>query len=161
MAPPRPPSSWTSSFVTSSGRPVTDLTKEDFELYEDAVPQTVGSFSVVSRASGIGIQVRRRAPGTTIVSTAGATAEATESKTDEKPPTTAIVFDSLTPEALRMAQTASLAELPMNGRSPGRIGVFTAEPGSGSCSPTPRSRAGTVRRPSSLRNRRRARRGGE
>jgi VWFA-related protein len=111
------------------GRPITDLTKEDFEIYEDTVPQTVGSFSVVSRASGIGIQVRRRAPGTTTVSTAGTPAEAPESKTDDRPPTTAMVFDSLTPEALSLAQTAALAELPMNGKSPGRLGVFSTEPG--------------------------------
>ena len=111
------------------GRPVTDLTRDDFEVYEDAVPQTVGSFSVVSRASGIGIQVRRRAPGTTTVSTASAPAEASEAKTDDRPPTTAMVFDSLTPEALSLAQTAALAELPMNGKSPGRLGVFSTEPG--------------------------------
>ena len=40
-----------------------------------------------------------------------------------------MVFDSLSPEALGIAQTATLAELPMNGSSPGRLGVFSADPG--------------------------------
>ncbi len=112
------------------GRPVTDPTKDDFEIYENDVAQTVGSFSVVSRASGIGIQVRRRMPGTTTVATSSRTGETPATPVaDEKPPTTAMVFDSLTPEALSLAQTAALAELPMNGRAPGRIGVFSAEPG--------------------------------
>jgi VWFA-related protein len=112
------------------GRPITDLTKDDFEIYENAVPQTVGSFSVVSRASGIGIQVRRRAPGNTTVATSSAADEsAAAPEADEKPPTTAMVFDSLTPEALNLAQTAALAELPMNDKSPGRLGVFSTQPG--------------------------------
>jgi len=112
------------------GRPITDLTKEDFEVYENDIPQTVGSFSVVSRASGIGIQLRRRAPGTTTVTTSGVSGDAAGlPEADERPPTTAMVFDSLTPEALGLAQTAALAELPMNGRSPGRIAVFSAQPG--------------------------------
>ena len=112
------------------GRPVTDLTKEDFEIYENDLRQTVGSFSVVSRASGIGIQVRRRAPGTTTVaSSVDAGESAAPPEADEKPPTTAMVFDSLTPEALSLAQTAALAELPMNDKSPGRLAVFSTQPG--------------------------------
>ena len=58
------------------------------------------------RASGIGIQVKRRTPGLTTVSTApGATPpDEAPAESDEQPPTTAIVFDSLTPEALSLAQ---------------------------------------------------------
>jgi len=112
------------------GRPITDLTKDDFEIFENTVPQTVGSFSVVSRASGIGIQIRRRSPGITTVATSEAPPDAAgKPQADERPPTTALVFDSLTPEALSLAQTAALAELPMNDSAPGRIGVFSAQPG--------------------------------
>ena len=134
------------------GRPVTDLTKEDFEIYENDVPQTVGSFSVVSRASGIGIQVRRRAPGTTTVASSVDPAEsAAPPEADEKPPTTAMVFDSLTPEALSLAQTAALAELPMNGKSPGRLGVFSTEPGLAAAAALYRGpRARAVGRPPSV-----------
>ena len=47
---------------------------------------------------------------------------------DLAPPigTTAMVFDGLTPEALKLAQNAALAELPMNGGTGARIGVFSA-----------------------------------
>ena len=99
------------------GRPVTDLTKEDFEIYENDVPQTVGSFSVV-----VARQRHRHPghadvlPGTTTVATSRARGrDRADAKTDEKPPTTAMVFDSLTPEALSLAQSAALAELPMSG----------------------------------------------
>lgn len=109
------------------GRPITDLTRDDFEILENAVPQTIGSFSIVSRASGIGIQVRKRVPGTTMVATSSTTEE--EAPEAEHPPVTALVFDALSPEALSLAQRSALAELPMNGPSPGRVGVFTAEPG--------------------------------
>ena len=112
------------------GRPVTDLTKDDFEISENAVPQTIGSFSVVSRATGIGIQVKKRVPGTTTI--AGPTGTEPSPAADEKedePPTTAIVFDTLRAEPLAIAQKAALAELPMSGESPGRVAVFTAEPG--------------------------------
>ena len=111
------------------GRPVTDLTKDDFEISENAVPQSIGSFSVVSRATGIGIQVKKRVPGTTTV--AGPTGAEPSPAADEKdePPTTAIVFDTLKAEPLAIAQKAALTELPMSGESPGRVAVFTAEPG--------------------------------
>jgi VWFA-related protein len=113
------------------GRPITDLTRDDFEIFENAVPQTIGSFSVVSRATGIGIQVRKRLPGTTTVadSSRPGAAAAEASAAPEEPPTTAMVFDALKPDALSLAQRAALAELPMSGDAPGRIGVFATEPG--------------------------------
>ena len=40
------------------GRPVLDLKADDFELSEDQVPQQIGSFTLVSRGSGLGIGVR-------------------------------------------------------------------------------------------------------
>lgn len=109
------------------GRPITDLTRDDFEILENAVPQTIGSFSIVSRTGGIGIQVRKRVPGTTTVATSS-TAEK-DAPAEEHPPITALVFDSLSPEALSLAQRSALAELPMSGPSDARVGVFTAEPG--------------------------------
>jgi hypothetical protein len=45
------------------GRPVVDLTADDFEIQEDQVPQRLGSFSVVERGGGIGITVGRRVSG--------------------------------------------------------------------------------------------------
>lgn len=112
------------------GRPVRDLKAEDFELYEDRVPQVIGSFSVVERSDGIGIAVRRRAPGTTTVATVGdEPASGAPDDPLEAPPTMALLFDSLSPEALALAQRASLDYLPMSTDKESRVGVFTSEPG--------------------------------
>src|SRR5690606_36618554 len=111
------------------GRPVRDLTADDFEIYEDRVPQVIGSFSVVERSDGIGITVRRRSPGTTTVVDSSSGAGATSGDPLEVPPTMALLFDALSPEALALAQRAALAFLPMNTDSDSRIGVFTSEPG--------------------------------
>jgi hypothetical protein len=40
------------------GRPVLDLKPGEFEIAEDGVRQDVGSFTLVSRGTGIGIGVR-------------------------------------------------------------------------------------------------------
>jgi hypothetical protein len=40
------------------GRPVLDLKPDDFELLEDGVRQEIGSFTLVSRGAGIGIDVK-------------------------------------------------------------------------------------------------------
>ena len=95
------------------------------DLRRRRAPDASGPSRWSSRAGGIGIQVRRRAPGMTTSLDARPPPEAAETQDRERPPTTALVFDSLTPEALGLAQTAALAELPMNGRAPGRIGVFS------------------------------------
>jgi VWFA-related protein len=112
------------------GRPVRDLTAADFEIYEDRVPQVLGSFSVVERSDGIGISVRRRAPGTTTVASVGGgdTGLASDDPL-ETPPTMAMLFDALSPEALALAQRAALAYLPMSTDTESRVGVFTSEPG--------------------------------
>jgi hypothetical protein len=39
------------------GRPVTDLTADDFEIYENGVRQALGAFTRVARGDGIGIGV--------------------------------------------------------------------------------------------------------
>ena len=66
----RPPSSSTSSYATARGRPVTDLTADDFELFEDGVAQHVDTFTRVSRGGGIGVGVAWRSPAdTTTVTT--------------------------------------------------------------------------------------------
>ena len=49
---------------------------------------------------------------------------------------TALVFDHLSTESLRLAQKAALDYLPTAGESSAQIGVFTSGPGFGSCSAT-------------------------
>ncbi len=42
------------------GALITDLAAEDFELYEDRLRQSVGSFSVANRGTGIAVAARKR-----------------------------------------------------------------------------------------------------
>ena len=47
------------------GRPVVDLTAEDFEIYEDGASQKVDTFTRVSRGGGIGVGVAWKSGGST------------------------------------------------------------------------------------------------
>ena len=109
------------------GRPVQDLTADQFEIYEDAVRQTLGSFSVVERAGGVGIRVGRRISATP--APAETTGGHTASPAPAEGPTVAIVFDALRAEPLALAQRAALSYLPMVEETDARVGVFTSDPG--------------------------------
>src|SRR5688500_4943659 len=111
------------------GRPVVDLTADDFEIQEDQVPQRLGSFSVVERGGGLGIKVGRRVSGPPAAAPGSTPTEAAPLPPAEDHPTVALVFDALRPEPLALAQKAALAYLPMTDGSEGRIGVFASEPG--------------------------------
>ena len=112
------------------GRPVTDLSAADFELAEDGVPQKVDSFTRVSRGGGIGVGVAWRAPNMTIAAPTGpATPDPDGSVPATDALTTALVFDHLSSESLRLAQRATLEYVPMNGDSNASIGVFATGPG--------------------------------
>jgi len=110
------------------GRPVLDLTADDFEISEDQVPQRLGSFSVVERGGGIGIRVGRRMSAAPAAPRSGST-EPGAPQPQSDVPAVAIVFDALRPEPLALAQKAALAYLPIGGESNGRIGVFSSDPG--------------------------------
>jgi VWFA-related protein len=110
------------------GHPVTDLTAADFQLAEDSVPQKIDSFTRVSHGSGIGIDVAWRSPGYT-VNVAGAGAAASDPASEAESATTALVFDHLSAESLRLAQKATLEFVPMTGESSARVGVFATDPG--------------------------------
>jgi VWFA-related protein len=113
------------------GKPVTDLTAKDFELREDDVVQEIGSFTRVSRGGGIGVNVGLRDPNppTIVTPPSGpAPAEAPTSDGDDYPSVTALVFDSLSAEAVGMCQKAALEYLPMSGSSATKVGVFATEP---------------------------------
>ena len=116
-----------------NGRPVTDLTAQDFVVAEDGVVQRVDSFTRVTRGGGIGVSVAWRTPDSTIAVTpaaaGGTTAAATASaETEIQDGTTAIVFGQLSGESLRLAQRATLGYIPMSGDSTVRVGVFSADP---------------------------------
>ncbi len=111
------------------GRPVTDLSAPDFDIAEDGVAQKVDTFTRVSHGSGIGVGVAWRSPRQTIAITPGATPAgpaAPDAATGDA--TTALVFDHLSSESLRLAQRATLDYVPMTGESSVRVGVFATDP---------------------------------
>src|SRR5712692_1190386 len=113
-----------------NGRPVTDLSAADFQVFEDGVPQTVDSFTRVSHGGGIGVGVAWRSPSKTVVvgpAIGQRAAPAADTTVDDA--TTAIVFDHLSAESLGLAQRATLDYVPMDGESRVRVGVFATDPG--------------------------------
>lgn len=109
------------------GRPVLDLKPEEFEIAEDGVPQDVGSFTLVSRGTGIGIGVRvKKDQPTSVLNPTGESREADDAQ--QIPPVVAIVFDALSPEALRLCQRAALDNIGMAGAANARTAVFSTEP---------------------------------
>jgi VWFA-related protein len=112
------------------GRPVTDLSGDDFTVAEDGVAQRVDTFTRISRGSGIGVGVAWKTPDRTItVTPAGVPESSAAPDSSIEPATTALVFDHLSSESLRLAQRATLDYVPMNGESTVRVGVFATEPG--------------------------------
>ena len=115
-----------------NGRPVTDLTAQDFVVAEDGVVQRVDSFTRVTKGGGIGVNVAWRTPDSTIAVTPATANAASASAPPDQPTedgTTAIVFGQLSSESLRLAQRATLGYIPLNGESSVRVGVFSADPG--------------------------------
>jgi VWFA-related protein len=108
------------------GRPVLDLTADDFEIFEDTVRQALGSFSVVERSGGIGVKVGRRVSAP--APPAGTSKEPPAPPPATDAPTIAIVFDALRAEPLALAQKAALSYLPMTDGSEARVGVFSSDP---------------------------------
>jgi VWFA-related protein len=108
------------------GNLVLDLKADEFELLEDGIRQEIGSFTLVSRGAGIGIDVKLKSPeeARTVVATPGTRPEEPE----PLPSVVALVFDMLSPEAMNFAQKAALAHIKMSGETESRIGVFATEP---------------------------------
>jgi len=112
------------------GKLVTDLATEDFEIAEDGVSQRVDSFTRVSHGSGIGVGVAWKAPNTTIAdSTPAADSASARNWPAGRESTTALVFDHLSADSLRLAQRATLDYVPRTGDSDVKIGVFATDPG--------------------------------
>jgi VWFA-related protein len=83
-----------------SGNPVTDLTAQDFEIYEDGVRQDVGSFTPILGGPRA-VPAAEPATATTPATTPAAAAAAA-------PQVIALVFDRLTPEGRAFAHKAAL-----------------------------------------------------
>ena len=112
------------------GKPVTDLTAADFEVYEDRVAQKIDTFTRVTRGGGIGVDVKWKHPGATVaIFPAGSVPPPSQAREAADLATTALVFDHLGEESLGLAQKATLEYVPMSGDSDVRVGVFATEPG--------------------------------
>ena len=112
------------------GRPITDLAAADFEVAEDGISQKIDTFARVTRGGGIGVGVAWKSPDTRIAVAAARTAPPLGPGADIPPDAaTALVFDHLSSESLRLAQKATLDYVAMNGESSARVGVFATDPG--------------------------------
>ncbi len=110
------------------GRPVADLSAADFDLLEDGARQKIDTFTRVSHGSGIGVGVAWKRDSSTIDVRKNNAPPPSPSQ-DEEEGTTALVFDHLSPESLRLAQRATLDYIPSTGEASTRVGVFATEPG--------------------------------
>jgi len=112
------------------GRPLLDLSAEDFQISEDGVAQRIDSFTRVLHGGGIGVGVAWRRPDRALTLTPTTPPEAGSSAAaPEDAATVALVFDHLSSESLALAQKATLAYVPMTGDSPARVGVFAGDVG--------------------------------
>jgi VWFA-related protein len=102
------------------GQPVRDLTQSDFEILEDGVPQTVGSFAPVFDGT-ITAPVAATpppAPG------AARAPVGSPPPVSAGPTVTALVFDRLSPEGRRLAVQAAQNYFGGNEQAPGYVGIF-------------------------------------
>ncbi|MEP6917152.1 MAG: hypothetical protein ABJC89_15985, partial [Acidobacteriota bacterium] len=82
------------------GQPVRDLTPSDFEVLEDGVPQTIGSFTPVFADAPAAAPAH--VPAVPAATSAGSGVVASP-PVNAGPGVTALVFDRLSPEARRLA----------------------------------------------------------
>lgn len=106
----------------AKGRPVTDLTRADFELLEDGVRQELGDVTRV----GVPAAVAPRAPAAGSSATTATPSHAASPKSVAAPTFVALVFDRLTPEARALAYTGALASLESS-QANDFVGVFVSD----------------------------------
>ena len=109
------------------GALITDLGSEDFDLYEDRLRQSVGSFSVANRGTGIAVAARKR-DATTRVGSGTTEPEGTIPPATTESGLTALVFDRLTPENRTLAQRAAPEWHPDVRRTAGQHGRVRDRP---------------------------------
>jgi VWFA-related protein len=127
------------------GQPVHDLTQGEFEILEDGVPQSIGSFAPVFE--GAGLRESTTAPAAAAAPPAAGASAATGTATPAAggPIVTALVFDRLSPEARQLAIRAARSYLGTQAETPSYIAVFTVDLSLTSYSPFTRN-AGVLRK---------------
>ena len=109
--------------VDGKGKPVLDMTRDEFEVSEDGVPQQLVSITLVQPGGAA-------SAATLALSGAAAASASTPSASpfaaDTAPTITAILFDRLSPEARPLARSAALAYISTLGPPREYAGVFLA-----------------------------------
>lgn len=104
------------------GQPVRDLTQADFELLENGVPQTIGSFTPI-------VQGSRGTAGAAIAASPAAAPSATPAEPvtapgAADPAVTALVFHGLSPDGRRRAVRAAQTYLGAKEEMQNYVGIF-------------------------------------
>lgn len=112
------------------GRPITDLTIKDFEIYEDGARQQIGALSMIAPEVPGVTDEKRRVYNTGISKeTAAAATERTATEGEAPPGHTivAIVFERLSPENMRDAIRGANTYLETPPRPDDLVGIFSLE----------------------------------
>jgi VWFA-related protein len=110
------------------GLPVRDLTQSDFQLMEDGVPQTIGSFtSIFEGASSPAASAP--APASPAPAASAGVAVGAPPPVTSGPAVTALVFDRLSPDARRRAVQAAQGYLGSKEESRDYIAIFSVDIG--------------------------------
>jgi VWFA-related protein len=112
----------------AKGALVTDLVPEDFELYEDRLRQSIGSFTVANRGTGIAVAAKKRDAAIRVGgATPGSPADADVPDVTAESGLTALVFDRLAPDSRVLAQKAALSGIPLSGQLQDSTAVFAID----------------------------------
>lgn len=109
------------------GRLVRDLTADDFEVFEDDVRQTVGSFRVVNKNAADEADAPSAASGAPRQPARAAAAPAAEPPADRRESVVAFVFDRMSADARQMAQKTAMTFTERSVGDGDRVGVFSID----------------------------------
>jgi VWFA-related protein len=106
------------------GMPVADLTQADFEVLEDNVAQTIGSFTRILDGGINGAVAGSPEPAAPSAAATSSPVVGSPVPAFQTPPVTALVFDRLTPEARRLAVQAAQNYFGSKEEAPGYVGIY-------------------------------------
>ena len=103
------------------GKPVTDLTERDFQLFENGAPQDIASMTLVAPGHVRSTSGPDRTPDQNVT-----LSRQHEADIGVSPSFVALVFDRLAPDARALAYKAALASVDANGATD-FVGVFQSD----------------------------------